>query len=296
MAKINIKTKIRLGFIAVFLIMALTTIYLIFQINNIAKKTKIIYEHPLKVSNSIRDVKIEIYKTTLLVRDIKYLENNQRLDDLIKMVKREDSLINVDFKIIRALYLGNKTDVEDLIKSYNDLRPIRQKLYQLKRENNLDSLDYLLQNKNNAQIDTIIHFSDMIAAFANMKADNTFNEVIKTEKKSLYISILFLLITSLVVFIFSIYLSKRITEPLKKYIDDVTLVISGQSKDAEPKVQHEEEIFDLTLEELKKSYTNIEQQNEEIRSFNEQLARLNTSLEEKVRQRTNELKKSIRNC
>ena len=292
MTKINIKTQIRLGFFALFTIMLLTTLYLIFQIRNISQNTKLIYEHPFKVSNTIRDIKTEIYKTARLIREIRYTENINELENLIIEINKSDSLIDSDLKIVDALYLGNMNDVDSLEKTYSDWKKNRNCIYLLKKENKIDSIDNILNQENRIQVNHIIYLANKISDFANNKAEQIFSKNIEAENKTIDISIVLLILASIFAFFFIFYLSKSIAKPIKTFVNDANAILLGQSENIPPQKHQEEEIFGLTLEELKKSYINIEQQNEEIKSINEQLANTNTSLEEKVKQRTIELQKS----
>ncbi len=289
MKKTNIKTQIRLGFFAVFAIMLLMVLYLIFQIRTISQNARLIYEHPYKVSNTIRDIKIELYKTARLVRDVRYAENNNELDNLINEINEGDNIINSNLKIVYDLYLGSINDIDSLKKSYTDWKEIRNSLYVLKKENKMDSVDYLLKNKNHIQVDYIVSHANKIADFAKNKAENTYTKTIKTENKTLSLSIVLLIVASLLVLFLVFYLSRNISKPVQTFVKDANIILSGQTEINTTKVYSEEELFGLTLEELKKSYQNIEQQNEEIKSMNEQLSNQNISLEEKVKQRTTEL-------
>jgi len=60
MKKLNIQEKIRLAFAIVFSIMLLVSIYLFVQLNSISQHTRTLYEHPFRVSNTIREMKTEI--------------------------------------------------------------------------------------------------------------------------------------------------------------------------------------------------------------------------------------------
>ena len=139
------------------------------------------------------------------------------------------------------------------------------------------------------QFNKTLYNTNKILDFAEKKADSTFKTTIKAANKSFFISVLILLIASILIFYLAYYLSKSISKPIQTFARDAKALLSGQTEQTTPKAYREEELFGRTIEELKKSYQNIEQQNEEIKSMNEQLAKQNVSLEEKVKQRNIEL-------
>jgi hypothetical protein len=275
MRKINIKTKILLGFMGIFVIMLFTTIYLIFQIQNIGNKTALIYEHPLKVSNTIREIKIEINKCEQIIYQLRNAKDSFQLDSFINEISKRDSIIKIDFNIIYAKYLGNINDVDSAYQSYNEWEKTKNGIYILKKVNNVDSIDQLLKSKNQIQINNITYYTNKISDFAKNKADTIFLENIKAENNTYYISIVLIIIASLVVLFFSFYLSRLISKPIESFVNDANLLLSEQSNNAEQIVHKEEDLFGITINELRKSYLNIEQQNLEIQNKNVQLSIIN---------------------
>ncbi len=292
MARLSFKNRINAGFSIVFTIMLITTLYSIWQLMEFRQNLELVYEHPFKVSNSIREIQIEIYRSERMIASIGMTKTLYQFDSLNAEINVSDSLIDDDLKLIQKQYLGNKIDVDSLINHYIDWKSMKGKIYRYKKENKTDSLDWMLKFENHKQTVEINNHTKTISDFALNKTQSIIDQTIINTQRSFVIllSILFF-VTILVIFI-SYVISKSINKPIKKFINDAVSIFSIHSEKQDFKFHREEELFDYTITELRQSYQNIEQQNEEIRSNNEQLSNFNLSLEEKVNERTLQLKES----
>ena len=289
MKKINVQVKIRMAFAIVFSIMLLVIIYLFIQLNTISENTRTLYEHPYQVSNASRDMKTEIYLNQNLARYMIGLENDSELLKLKAEEENRDEFIQESFKIVSRQYLGSKASTDSLLANYEAWEKSCGQLYQLKKENKTDSLKILLQHSVTAKFDQLVSSLNIISNFANNKANNTFIEVIKTEKKAILISIILIIISGILVILLILYLSKGIAYPIITFIKEANIILK---KEGISKVVVDEELLLNTLDELKKAYLSIETQSREIEIKKNQLATINIELEDKIILRTAEINKA----
>ena len=286
MKKLNIRKKIRLAFAMVFSIMLLVSIYLFVQLNSISQHTRTLYEHPYQVSNTIREMKTEIYLNENLARNIRYTDTDHALDSLKAIIDRKDKFILQSFKIVSQQYLGNKASVDSAIAIYTAWENSCDKMYQLKKDGITDSVQFLLKNSIIVKFDSLVYSLNVISVFAENKARNTFKEVEEAEGNAMYISLILILVSSILVIFFIRYISQSVLRPLKTFVNEANILLR---KEEGPKVVADEKLLLLTLDELKNAYHNIERQRLEIELINHQLATINNELENKVELRTAEL-------
>ncbi len=286
MKKLNIRKKIRLAFAMVFSIMLLVSIYLFVQLNSISQHTRTLYEHPYQVSNTIREMKTEIYLNENLARNIRYTDTDHALDSLKAIIDRKDKFILQSFKIVSQQYLGNKASVDSAIAIYTAWENSCDKMYQLKKDGITDSVQFLLKNSIIVKFDSLVYSLNVISVFAENKARNTFKEVEEAEGNAMYISLILILVSSILVIFFIRYISQSVLRPLKTFVNEANILLR---KEEGPKVVADEKLLLLTLDELKNAYHNIERQRLEIELINHQLATINNELENKVELRTSEL-------
>ena len=286
MVKLSIKTKIHYGFISVFTIMLLVAIYLFVQLQIIGKQTRLLYEHPYRVSNAIQDIETGIYKNTSLVKDIQLAVNRHQRDSLETETYKTDNIIQKSFKVVSLKYLGNKATVDSAFTAYTAWKIKRNNFYRLKNENKTNSSQALLKFDNRAKLEKINFFLTIISDFADKKADNTIKKVIETENNSEFTSIILFLVSALLILFLIRYLSRSVERPIKTFVDEANLLLK---KNEQTKIVADEQIMLLTLVELKNAYQSIEKQDSEIKLINKELSGMNLDLEEKVNQRTAEL-------
>jgi len=286
MVKLSIKTKIRSGFISVFAIMLLVAIYLFVQLQIISKQTRLLYEHPFRVSNAIQDIKTEFYKNSSLVKDIQLAGNHHQIDSLETETNNSDNIIQKDFKVVSLKYLGNKATVDSAYAAFTAWKIKRDNFYRLKTVNKTDSSQALLIFDSRANLERINYFLTIISDFADNKAESTIKKVIETENNSEFTSIILFLVSGLLILFLIRYLTRSIERPIKAFVSEANILLK---KVEQTKIVADEQIMRLTLAELKKAYQSIEKQDCEINLKNKELSGMNLVLEEKVKQRTAEL-------
>jgi len=286
MMKLSFKTKISLGFISVFAIMLLVAIYLFQQLQNISKQTRLIYEHPFVVSNTVQDIGTEIYKNANLITDIQVAGRQGLIDSLKDETYKNDKIIQKDFKVVSLKYLGNKSTVDSALTAYIEWKTKCDKFYHLKAENKSESNQFFLKFDNRVELEKINYFLTIISDFANNRANSSFKKVIATENDSRLTSIFLFLISGLLVLFLIRYLTRSIERPIKAFVKEANILMK---KDEETKFVADEQIMLITLAELKNAYQNIDKQGSEISLKNKKLSEMNLELEEKIRRRTVEL-------
>jgi PAS domain S-box-containing protein len=261
------------------------------QMNSIMQDSRLLYEHPYKVSNATEKIKLEMFKTVNLSRYITLTNNGRELDSIKMEIAREDEIITNSYKSISANYLGNKSDVDSFYNAFLAWKSIRNGFYRLKIENKTDSIRYLIKFNARFKFDKSIHYLEVISAFADRKAEETVNKISVNEKGGFNFTTGLLIISGLLVIFFIVYLSRSIIRPIKKFVAEANTIMNPLIPS--PKAYQDEELLMLTLDELKKAYKSIEQQAADIDAYNKKLADQNISLEYNVKQRTAELQQEV---
>ena len=134
MLKLNIKTKIILGFGTLLVLTGVIGITAIRQINSINKEVEDIYNHPFTVSNAVRDINISIYAAHRSMKDVAMASDMKQFNQSIELVNEYDAKGIIAFDIVMDRFLGDKKIVSDALQSYTNWRSIRAEVIQLKLE------------------------------------------------------------------------------------------------------------------------------------------------------------------
>jgi PAS domain S-box-containing protein len=292
MKTLKFKNRIYLGFGLVFLIMLILALYSNYKLIGISQNLELVYEHPFKVSNSIRDFQVEIYNQARLVRDLSIFKKINQIDSIKVKIVASEKTVSQHFNSIYSLYLGDRADIDSLYEAIEDWKIIKDKIYIFAKENSTDSLERLINYQNYKLVSEIISHTKIISDYASNKAKSALNQSINDKQNTTAAVLVTLILTSLIVVFVSYQISKSITNPIRNFISQANSIIALKSEKSGIGFQHEEDLFNYTLHELASAYQSIEQQNEEIKRTNEQLSTFNKSLEENVNERTLKLQES----
>ena len=211
MIQLNFKKRISFGFGIIYTIILFAAIYVVLQLSSIGGHVELIYNHPFKVSNAIRDIRIECYKIDHFYSDFNVVESRSEADSLMTGISHCESIIDSNFKVLYSQYLGKKSDIDSVFNALVVLRNVKNKLYEHKIENKTESIKLITKNFNSAQLDKIIGFSKVISDFAFDRAQNEMNQSFSDEKQTHIILISILALISTFVLLLSSLISRSIT-------------------------------------------------------------------------------------
>lgn len=286
MASLNIKAKITIGLLFVFFIMLSEAIFLLMQQQSISHHTELLYKHPFYVSNTLRDLKIKVFKVSLLLNEMQFAGNKQQKDSLQREIVLCNTNISRDFRIIYTQYLGNRNDVNNAFAAYSAWKASNTKTDELHLDIHLDKFQSSIKTNTQANLDSVLVHLDIISDFAKNKADTTLKEVVAAERKSKQFAVILLFVSGIGMLVLIRFLSQSIARPIQTFVSKANLMLK---KDETGKGIADEKVLIYTIEELQSAFLSIERLNHELGVKNKQLQGFNFDLEEKVEQRTFEL-------
>lgn len=281
MRNLKFRTQLIIGFSIILLFSLLFAGYSILQIQKIHSDTEVLYLHPFKVSNKVRDIQINISTIHQIMQDAELAENVEDIDKSIELISYYDSLVIVDFDIIYERFLGDKSLVDSVYVSYNSWAFRRNNLFEMYKSGNLTGAKELIKQNGDVQAELFLKAKEL-TDFAQQKATDLFLSTEKKQKKSfqtiLIVAILLLILINIIAFVFL----KNISRPIRKFIKDIDVVLKKETSAGNKFQDHsEQELLSNTVVELKSAYTKLE-------SFN-------AELEQQVKIRTKELSLSKEN-
>ncbi len=276
MNKIRFQTRLIIGFLISLIFSLLIILLAINQIKNISYDAKNIYDHPFTVSNSVKDINININAIHRSMKDVVLAENSKQLIEAIQYVNYYDSLARASFEIVKERFLGDKAIIDDTYKTYIDWEIIRSEVITLKKEGFNSEAINITKGKGAVRVQLLFDKTKILSDFAENKANEFYKETQdrRVHSISLLITIsIILFITSLII---AIIVSRSISNPIREFVKSVLPIYTNNEYNNKSfENNSEQEILLHTASELKSAYKKLE-------SFN-------TELENKVEERTREL-------
>ena len=276
MNRIRIQTRLIIGFSISLTFSLLIIILAIAQIKSISNDAKKIYDHPFAVSNSVKDINININAIHRSMKDVVLAENTEQLYEATEFVDYYDSLAIASFEIVKERFLGEKSIIDDTYKTYIDWELIRSEVIKLKKEgNDAEAID-ITKGKGAIRVNLLFQKTKILTDFAENKATEFYTETQDRRVRSVSLLIIVSFILLILSIIIALIVSRSISNPIKKFIAEVMPIYTKNNPlEATFKSNSEQEILEHTAMELKTAYDKLEN--------------FNIELENKVDERTKEL-------
>ncbi len=276
--RISIINRIRLDFLIIFLCVSLLALWNYYEVNEIYKISKNLYDHPLKVSNLARDMKNDIANVQIeLLKHVDIEEESEYLSVIQGWVIDRQRIIQRGFTTLNERYLGDKSNLEAVYYSYQLWENNVNRYFELSLDNREEEAKKIIQNEipasSNLFNDRIQKIIDFASAKANEFHDDANKQISKKIFSMVLISILVLILLVL------IYLGQigKILNPIMRMMRLISKVEQGDYS-LRTNIRTSDEIGDFS------------------RTFDELLDQLlenKQSLEEKVQKRTEILRQEI---
>jgi len=228
--KLRFRSKVFIGYIVLIIFCVVISSISLYQLRQIQRNLELIYDHPLTVSNAVRDINICINGMHRSMKDVVLAKNETELDSAILHVNELQNLALNAFDVVFDRFLGDMNDVKNAYKAFIDWEDIRNEVIRLKKEGKDNDAAEITKGKGAKHVALLFENTRIMTDYAQNKANE-----IRAETKNSYnntFSTLFLFILIAIgssVFI-TIIISKSILEPIQNFILGIrTLYLKEES-------------------------------------------------------------------
>jgi len=277
MKNLRFQTRIYIGLGILLFVTIILSIISLIGLNDVNKKVKVIYDHPLVVSNSISEVKFNVESSSHALHTFLETEEKSETSTLaLSQIKRFDSLNTINFNIIKERFLGKNEDFNNAYNAYQDYINSQNKIIAAKNLEEKLLLENEIYNKEHFLFEKL----EVLSTFASNKAKGIYLQAISNVKFNKTVFLIFTLILMFLSFLVAFFISKSITQPINNFLDQLRALYKKE-KDIPKRdimLASEQELLSNVVSELKTTYS--------------KLNKFNSELEKKVEYRTRELQQS----
>jgi signal transduction histidine kinase len=286
MNKLSFRYRIIIGFSIILSLVLAIAAYTAINISQFKDHTELLYNHPLRVSNAVRDINSNIHIIHKTMKDITMIKDTSLLDTKLRVVDYYDRQTQESFNLIYKQYLGSKEDIDQAFNSFIDWKPIRAEVIRKMNEGEYEAASNITMGKGNSHVNIIIDQMQNLSDFAEKKADELYHKAIVKEQKALsnlYYLIILIIIISIVLIAL---LSNTISKPIQVFTEEMKILFKD-SEHVETLEGNESEsiMLEVTKKNILTLINTLHNQSKELVNFNK-------SLEERVKERTIELEES----
>lgn len=184
------------------------------KMKTLADLTESMYDHPLAVSNSVRDIKADIIAMHRSMKDIALAENIEQINEVASIVNQYEQQVYYNFEIVNDRFLGNISEVRYSQQVFSNWKVIRQEVIELSRQNRKTEAANITRGTGAQHVEYMMNEIEGLIIIAATKAESFLNNAKRERNKALYTTGS-LLLTIIIFGLFSaLFITHSIVYPL----------------------------------------------------------------------------------
>jgi methyl-accepting chemotaxis protein len=261
--KLQIRTRLFIGYAIIVVLMILSGAYTLNRISYVASRTTDLYDHPFTVRKSVRDASLSFIKMNAKLRESVSPKDSSSLNVDLKEMSEYEKSFNSNMEAVKERYLGKKSDIDDVMRIYEEWKRLRDQAVAAVKSNKRDTAGQLIRAIDGNQSIAFEREMADVLAFAD-KAAVTFVKESQDSARSAYALVLLLIIASIIITVFiAVFLTRSITVPLYQAVTVAERVAGGDLTVAVPVTASRDELGSL-LQTFQRMVKNLRSQTLEI--------------------------------
>ncbi|MEO5360425.1 MAG: PAS domain S-box protein [Nitrospirota bacterium] len=222
-------TQRAMGFVVISLALLLWTNFSnIPQLAQMAESARVLYDHPHTVTNAIKDAKILALLHRRIIREYILETNTEVRDQLLKNKQENEDRFNNYMKLAKERYLGDKTQVEEVINLYRQLLTyVQVEIDAAKQGKTQEALEHMRDSHPGNPWPLLLKTMDQIVDFAEGRAKETYKAsqaIYEIERIHVFIYAVFSVITLILI---SYIFVRSLLRPLSVFRDNIVELSEG---------------------------------------------------------------------
>jgi len=217
---LKIRTRLIIGFGMVLLFSGLIGVISLINFQKSSNDLKSLYLHPLTVSNTVRDININIISIHRAMKDVALATNDREINNLEILIRDYEKDTYALFDVVFDRFLGDKKDITRAYQLFKQWKPIREEVIALWHENNKEGAALITKGKGAVHVANILSSVDVMIAFATNKGDE-FYSLTQSNVEKTYNTLFYLIF---LVIVLSVTIAMTITQSISKAIRDLNRV------------------------------------------------------------------------
>ena len=203
-----------LSFLAVIFLVFVLGFEAINQVKSLADLSRQMYQHPFIVSNAALEANEEIHEIRQHLLEIILTKSAAELEISIPHINQHEAKVYKQLETVKANFLGDPSQIEELIKSFEVWKPVRSEIIDLVRAGRHEDARLMVME----QAEGGKHFArltgqmDDLIAVARAKADEFVSKGQDARNRSLAVLLVMIVAIILVTMVIFVITAKKVNE------------------------------------------------------------------------------------
>ncbi len=189
--------KLAFGFLLVIVLFVSFGVISLWEVHTVGNLTKMIYKHPLVVSNAALNAGINMTKMHRSMKDVTLSNSLNELDKASNEVNKYEQLVYEQLDVIREMIIG--TEGRNLEKRtrqlFDDWKPIREEVFILFHSGRIDEAALITKGKGADHVAKLEVKMLELTSYARNKADSFMQLAERSQSRVENISVLLVLVS-----------------------------------------------------------------------------------------------------
>ncbi len=269
---ISIRSRLIIGFAIIIMMLAFLGHTALNDISEATKVTEDIYNHPLTVSNAVRDINANVIAIHRSMKDVALAQNEVEMNKARILVDQYEDEVFEKFEVVFSQFLGDMRDVENAHKSFTDWKEIREEVIFLWLKGSKEDAIAITKGKGADHVQKVLGDIQVMIDFASLKADEFYKQTKINESRAYNRMIYIILAIALISIIVLISMYRSIVIPIKSININAKKIEAGDLEVENPTGSGDE------LNELAVSFNNMTLAIKSRNTILSGLAEISTSL------------------
>ena len=192
----TVKYKLVLGFLLVVLLFVLFRVISLREFQTVGNLTKMIYKHPLVVSNAALIAGINMTKMHRSMKDVILSNSANEFDKASNEVNKDEQLVYEQLDVIKERIIGTEgKNLEKITRQlFADWEPIREEVFLLFRSGRRDEAALITKGKGADHVAKLEDKMLELTSYAKYKADSFMQLAERSQERVENISVLLVLV------------------------------------------------------------------------------------------------------
>lgn len=253
----NLKIGARLlfGFTILLVLVMLFGFFSLFQFRKMESFTRQMHEHPMVVSNAVRDIKIDLLMVRTNLTRLTLRDPTLRLEEAEREIYQLYENIDENFALIYDRFLGDMADINTAYEAYSQMIERNKELFrELDYQENIP-MDLEGLDRRNQSMSEALNRVEAMSDFAAGKSEELYDNAIEQNSGTFKITIAFLALVILLGILIALFISRSVTAPLDILIGHVQALSIG-NQEGDITITSRDEIGSLS-DSLREMQTNL---------------------------------------
>jgi len=259
----RIRTRLLVSFAIVLALLVGVGGYSLNRMNLLAGLTNDLYEHPFTVRKSIRDAYLDLMKMNRSLNRMVTSPDNGTISVDLQTVNESEKEFMKNMGMVRERFLGKQSDVDDVIKAYEEWKPFRDRVIALVVANQKGKAKEMLTGVDARLFTALDKESGDVLAFADRKAAEFFQGAQNTARMSLILVTVVIIAAAGIIVLVAVTLTRSIIRPLDTAMGVAARVADGDLTVTVPPSRGHDEV-NLLLQTFSRMVENLRRQTMDI--------------------------------